>query len=300
MKRQLMVAASLAAFVTPLAVPLAASAQDAEVMQERALREQRNDRMERLAERRERAAPSQAPSSPPSSSGEARQDRGPDRPSRDASQDRPRGDRPAQDRPSQDRPSQDRPSQDRPRAERPDDRGGRTDRDGRQDGGWSRDRNGDGRQDQRDRDRNSGGWSQNRDGRDQDRWSSNRDRQRQHDQFRRDFDSDRWRRDWNRSHRSDWWRNDRRFRSFTGVRLGFYFAPGYGYYNVPRSYYGRQWGPGEYLPSIFWRYQLNDWRDYGLGMPPIGTRWVWVDNSIYLIDSFDGYIIDVVWNAWRW
>ena len=99
---------------------------------------------------------------------------------------------------------------------------------------------------------------------------------------------------------SDWWRNDSRFRGWNGVRLGFYFAPGYGYYSVPRTYWNRQYQVGQYLPEVFWRYQVNDWRTYGLGYPPPGTRWVYVDNTIYLIDDYDGYIIDVVRDAWNW
>jgi len=82
--------------------------------------------------------------------------------------------------------------------------------------------------------------------------------------------------------------------------MGFYFAPGHGYYSVPRSYWNQRWYAGDYLPSIFWRYSLNDWRTYGLGYPPAGTRWVLVDNNIYLIDEYDGYIIDVIYDAWRW
>ena len=84
------------------------------------------------------------------------------------------------------------------------------------------------------------------------------------------------------------------------MRLGFYFAPGYGYYSVPRTYWNRQYYVGQYLPDVFWRYQVNDWRTYGLGYPPPGTRWVYVDNAIYLIDEYDGYIIEVVRDAWNW
>ena len=32
----------------------------------------------------------------------------------------------------------------------------------------------------------------------------------------------------------------------------------------------------------------------------MGTRWVLVDNHIYLIDQYDGYIIDVIFDAWSW
>ena len=84
------------------------------------------------------------------------------------------------------------------------------------------------------------------------------------------------------------------------MRLGFYFAPGWGYYSVPRSYWNQTWREGQYLPDIFWRYRLDDWRTYGLGYPPAGTRWVYVDNSIYLIDERDGYIIEVIRDAWSW
>ncbi|MGI4816929.1 MAG: RcnB family protein [Janthinobacterium lividum] len=75
---------------------------------------------------------------------------------------------------------------------------------------------------------------------------------------------------------------------------------GYGYYSVPRSYWNRRWSVGQFLPDVFWRYQVNDYRTYGLGYPPPGTRWVYVDNSIYLIDEYDGYIIEVIRDAWRW
>ena len=123
---------------------------------------------------------------------------------------------------------------------------------------------------------------------------------REYREFRQRFNADRWRQDWNRRHGRDWWRNDRRWRGYSGVRFGFYIAPGYGYNHVPRTYRNQRWGVGEHLPSIFWRYRLDDWRTYGLGYPPEGTRWVLVDNHIYLIDEYDGYIIDVIYDAWRW
>jgi len=127
-------------------------------------------------------------------------------------------------------------------------------------------------------------------------WSSNRD----YRDFRNNWNRDRWQRDWNQRHRSDWWRNDNRFRGWSGARIGFYFAPGYGYYSVPRTYWNRHYSVGQYLPDVFWRYTVNDWRTYGLGFPPEGTRWVYVDNAIYLIDEYDGYIVEVVRDAWRW
>ncbi|MBX3476062.1 MAG: RcnB family protein [Brevundimonas sp.] len=84
------------------------------------------------------------------------------------------------------------------------------------------------------------------------------------------------------------------------MRVGFYFAPGYGYYSVPSSYWGRRYYEGDFLPSLFWRYEIRDWSYWGLPFPPAGTMWVFVDNNIYLVDRFDGYIIEVINDAWRW
>ena len=28
--------------------------------------------------------------------------------------------------------------------------------------------------------------------------------------------------------------------------------------------------------------------------------WVWVDNNIYLVDRFDGFVIEAIHDAWRW
>ncbi len=173
------------------------------------------------------------------------------------------------------------------------------DRDGRNGRDWSRGSDG------RDRDRGtwnrsqSGGWDRDRNsgGR---QWNDSRQGRRDYGGFRDRWNQNDWRRSFYRSRSQDWWRNDRGFRGYTGFRSGFYFAPNYGYYAVPRSYFGQRWSVGSYLPSIFWRYSLNDYRTYGLGYPPPGTQWVAVDTTIYLIDSRDGYIIEVIYDAWRW
>ncbi|WP_292051447.1 MULTISPECIES: RcnB family protein [unclassified Brevundimonas] len=169
----------------------------------------------------------------------------------------------------------------------------------------------DNRIEDRDRDRNNRWNDRNRE-RDRDRANQNRDRNNnrwdsrghnRRDNYRdwqRRWDAQQWRRDFERNRRADWWRHDNRFRSWSGVRIGYYFAPGYGYYSVPRSYWNRHWQVGQFLPDVFWRYQVNDYRTYGLGYPPPGTRWVYVDNSIYLIDEYDGYIVEVIRDAWRW
>ena len=178
------------------------------------------------------------------------------------------------------------------------DRGGR-DRGGQQGGGWDRggqqqgggDRGSWGRGD-----RDGGGWER----RDRNRpdWRQRRDRDR--DQYRGSWNRDYWRNDFNRRNHDNWWRNNTWFRGYSGLRMNFYFAPGYGYYSVPRQYYGRSYRIGDYLPSVFWRYRANSWSWYGLPAPPPGCAWVYVDNNIYLIDLFDGYIIDVAYQVWRW
>ncbi|HEX8470323.1 MAG TPA: RcnB family protein [Brevundimonas sp.] len=237
--------------------------------------------------------------------GEGRPDRpaggwnngGPGRPDRPSNGGTNRPDRPGQGRPDQGRPDQGRPDQGRPGNGGWNGNQGRPDRPGQ-------DRPGQGRPDQGRP--GNGGWNGNQ-GRPggNSGWNNNdnrggRDRDRQRQEYRSRFDSNRWQQSWDRTHRSDWWRNDNRFRGWNGARIGFYFAPGYGYYSVPRNYYGQTFHEGQYLPSIFWRYSVNDYRTYGLGFPPEGTRWVYVDNSIYLIDQYDGYIIDVIRSAWRW
>ncbi|MEW6539618.1 MAG: RcnB family protein [Pseudomonadota bacterium] len=315
MKRLLMAFTAIAAVAGPLAAPMQALAQEQEQEQE-----------QREPPRRER--PYGGADRPQMSDDGSREPRfgRPNRPVDDT----PRPERPS--RPANDTPRPERPSggerpnaggqrPDRPeggwnRPDRPNTGGQRLDR---PEGGWNRpDRPNTGgqrpdrpeggwnRPDRPDRpnagvqrpDRPGNGW--NRPDRPGSGWNNGRDRDRQHREFRQRFNGDQWRRDFYRNHHSDWWRSDRRFRGYNGVRVGFYFAPGWGYYSVPRSYWGRSWSVGQYLPDAFWRYQLNDWRTYGLGYPPDGTRWVSVDNTLYLIDEYDGYIIDVVRDAWRW
>lgn len=339
MKRLLLAFTAVAAFAGPLAAPIQALAQDQpQPSRERPSRRggdgpraMRPDRSG-MSERPSRPETSQPrPSRPdggwtrpdrPNTGGErpSRPDR-PDRPNTGGARpDRPEGgwnrpDRPGTGQPSRpdngggqrpDRPDNgwnrpDRPNNGGNRPDRPDNGWNRPDRPNnggnrpdRPDNGWNRpDRPGAGRPDNN--------WNRpgqpNRPG---NNWNNGRDRDRIQREFRQRFNSNQWRRDFYRDRNPNWWRNDNRFRGYSGVRVGFYFAPGWGYYSVPRSYWGRYWSVGQYLPDIFWRYQLNDWRTYGLGYPPEGTRWVSVDNTIYLIDDYDGYIIDVIRDAWRW
>lgn len=100
-----------------------------------------------------------------------------------------------------------------------------------------------------------------------------------------------------RSNRT-WWRGNAAFRLFAGERIGFFFIPGFGYVSPPAEYRAHYWRAGDQLPRWFWRYQVRDFWNYGLPRPPDGCVWVWVDNDIALIDASDGYILDIVHNAW--
>jgi Ni/Co efflux regulator RcnB len=108
--------------------------------------------------------------------------------------------------------------------------------------------------------------------------------------------------DWNRStvwqRDRNWWRGNDAFRNYSGVRLNFFFAPGFGYYSVPSQYRRHSWHAGDYLPRYFMRYVVNDYRSYGLPRPPNNCRWIWVNNSILLVDRSDRYILDEVSDIW--
>jgi Ni/Co efflux regulator RcnB len=96
----------------------------------------------------------------------------------------------------------------------------------------------------------------------------------------------------------NWWRRDRSFRLFLGPRIGFFFIPDFGYVRAPQQYERHYWRTGEFLPNWFWRYEVRAYWRYNLPQPPDGCMWVWVDNDIALIDASDGYILDIVHNAW--
>jgi Ni/Co efflux regulator RcnB len=100
------------------------------------------------------------------------------------------------------------------------------------------------------------------------------------------------------AHNHNWWRGRPGWGGWGGFRVGFYFAPGWGYYSIPHEYWGHRWVVGEYLPDYFWRYQINDYWSYGLDAPPPGCSWIWLNGNIALIDLGDGYIVDMAYNVW--
>lgn len=153
----------------------------------------------------------------------------------------------------------------------------------------------------RDRDRD---WDRNRDrdrnydrGRDRDRnWSSNRGRDRQYHGGRHYVERHNW-----RPHGRQFRLNYRQYDTFygySGLRVGFYFAPGYGYYNVPTQYYNARYRIGDYLPSFFHSYRINDPGYYDLPYMPFGTEYYFVGRDVVLVDMATGVIIDIFYDVY--
>lgn len=133
-----------------------------------------------------------------------------------------------------------------------------------------------------DRDFQGGYGDRGRDDRDR-RDFARRDRYRERPDFgdRRDYERDR--RDRGRSF-------NYRGRDYAVRRAEpFRYPPGWGY---------RPWYPGERLPRLF--ISTNYFFDYewlGLPPPPRGTRWVRYDSDALLVDTFNGRIVDVIYDV---
>ena len=166
----------------------------------------------------------------------------------------------------------------------------RRDRDDRRED--RRDRREDRREDRWDRrdDRREDRWDR-RDGRRDDRWDRRDDRRDDRWDRRDDRRHDRWER------RDGWWQGRSDFRDYRGRRNGYYFAPGYGYYSVAPSYYGRSWRRGHVVPRDYRRYVVHDPYFYGLRDAPYGHRWVHLDNDLVLIAIASGVIADIVFDV---
>jgi len=91
----------------------------------------------------------------------------------------------------------------------------------------------------------------------------------------------------------DWWRGRRGFEGYAGHRNGFWFAPGWGYYQVDPRWYGYDWSIGVVVPYELRSYYVSDPYDYGLPPAPYGTAWVFLGDEIVLIDLQSGEIIQI-------
>jgi Ni/Co efflux regulator RcnB len=95
--------------------------------------------------------------------------------------------------------------------------------------------------------------------------------------------------------RADTWRGRSEWRSYRGARPGYWYAPGYGYYPVTRSY---TWRRGGYVPSGYRSYYVQDPYYYGLAPAPRGYRWVYADGNFVLMALATGLIANVIINGY--
>lgn len=124
--------------------------------------------------------------------------------------------------------------------------------------------------------------------RDRDREAGDRDRGQDRG---RDFGANR---DRGRDFRGDRDRSGRFF-NFRGRQYAAVRAPSYSY---PRGWGYRHWDRGEFLPRVFLEapfYFDYDW--LGLPPPPAGARWVRNGPDALLVSTYDGRILDVIYDA---
>ncbi len=100
-----------------------------------------------------------------------------------------------------------------------------------------------------------------------------------------------------------WDRNDHRwmaqrpeFRAYAGSRPGFWFAPGYGYFQIGPHFRGATWRVGGVVPWQLRNYTVADPWFYGVQPAPAGFRWVWLDHDIALINLRSGAIVQLILN----
>ena len=89
----------------------------------------------------------------------------------------------------------------------------------------------------------------------------------------------------------DWWRGRAGFNGYYGHRAGYWFAPGWGYYQVDPRWYDFDWVVGAVVPYELQSYAISDPYAYGLPPPPYGCEWIFLGDQIALIDLDTGQIV---------
>lgn len=89
------------------------------------------------------------------------------------------------------------------------------------------------------------------------------------------------------------WRRPPPPAGYVGVRPGYYYAPGYGYYPVAAPYYARRWVIGGVVPVALRRYYVPAPAVYGLPVAPVGQSWIFVGNRIALVAGRTGVIVQL-------
>ncbi|QPQ54405.1 RcnB family protein [Allosphingosinicella flava] len=150
------------------------------------------------------------------------------------------------------------------------------------------------RDDQRDaRNERRGDWRDGRSERRDDRRDNNNDWRNDRRDTRWDRRDDRrqaqrWNRGWRSDNRYDWQRY--RYQNRNAFRVGRYYAP-------HRHSYSRL-SIGLFLGSSFYgnRYWINDPWQYRLPPAYPGTRWVRYYDDVLLVDTYNGEVIDVIYD----
>ncbi|HEY1448974.1 MAG TPA: RcnB family protein [Caulobacteraceae bacterium] len=91
----------------------------------------------------------------------------------------------------------------------------------------------------------------------------------------------------------DWWHGHHGFDHYHGHRVGFWFAPGWGYYQVDPQWYGYYWDVGVVVPYDLRGYYVSDPYEYGLPPAPYGCAWIFLGDQIVLIDLQSGQILQI-------
>ena len=95
-----------------------------------------------------------------------------------------------------------------------------------------------------------------------------------------------------------WWRGRPEFNGYAGVRTGFWFIPGRGYFRPDPQWYRYSWRVGVVVPPIFRGYIVTNPYIYGLAPAPYGFRYIYLGNSVVLMSTRDGRIVRVMANVY--
>jgi len=98
--------------------------------------------------------------------------------------------------------------------------------------------------------------------------------------------------------RAGWWHGHPSFVHYHGPRAGYYFAPGHGYYAIPRAYVHTTWVVGHTLPVPMRRYVVINPVGFGLAPPPTGHGWFYAGTNFVLIRMSSGVIVQSVAGGW--
>ena len=95
-----------------------------------------------------------------------------------------------------------------------------------------------------------------------------------------------------------WWRGRPEFNGYAGIRPGYWFIPGRGYFRPEPQWYGYSWRVGVVVPPIFRGYVVTNPYIYGLAPAPYGFRYIYLGNNVVLMSTRDGRIVRVMANVY--